>query len=241
MKPIIGLVGRLYSGDSNIICVEEVRKAITNLGGIPLLILPVDKVDINTKNSTKEVFYNNEEINDLKNILDLCDGFILPGGDTWYHLDEVIINYAIKKDIPLLGICLGMQTLSKVLSNDKRTSYDNTIRNNTYINHFEVDKKYVHKVNIKENSKLYSIIGKSEILVNSRHNYHTPLINNNYISAISEDGVVEGVEDPYKSFILGVQWHPETFFEEDINSRKILSSFISSCLKNSQKFHKKSL
>ena len=41
IKPIIGIVGRLYSGDVNIICVEEVRLAVTKFGGVSLLILPV--------------------------------------------------------------------------------------------------------------------------------------------------------------------------------------------------------
>lgn len=221
IKPIIGIVGRLYSEDANIICVEEVRLAVTKFGGIPLLILPVNKDSLSFKN-----LYSEEEIKELERVLNLCDGFILPGGDTWYQLDEVAIDYAIKYDKPLLGICLGMQALSKVLSEDKRISYDNTIKNNTSINHLEPNKDYVHSVIIDEDSKLYSIIDKKEILVNSRHSYHVPELNN-LSCARSSDGLIEGVEVKDKKFIIGVQWHPESNLDADINSKKIFKAFFS--------------
>ena len=222
IKPIIGIVGRLYSGDVNIICVEEVRLAVTKFGGVYLLILPVNKDSLSLKN-----LYSEEEIKDLERVLNLCDGFILPGGDTWYQLDEVVIDYAIKYDKPLLAICLGMQTLSKVLGGEKEKAYDNTIKNNTLINHLEPDKNYVHHVIIDEDSKLYSIIGEKKIWVNSRHSYHAPKLNDIFVCARSSDGLIEGVEVKDKKFIVGVQWHPESNLDADINSKKIFKAFFS--------------
>lgn len=230
IRSIIGIVGRLYSGESNIICVEEIRLAVTKFGGIPLLILPVDKDDLSCKN-----LYSEEDIKDLESVLSLCDGFILPGGDTWYSLDEVVIDYAIRRDKPLLAICLGMQALSKVLSGEKEKAYDNTIKNNTLINHLEPNKDYVHSVIIDKNSKLYSIIGKKEIWVNSRHSYHVPELDNTLVSARSSDGLIEGVELKDKKFIIGVQWHPESNLE-DKHSKKLFKSFFDN-FKYSQKFH----
>ena len=230
IRSIIGIVGRLYSGESNIICVEEIRIAVTKFDGIPILILPVDKEDLSYKN-----LYSEEEIKDLESVLSLCDGFILPGGDTWYSLDEVVIDYAIRRDKPLLAICLGMQALSKVLSGKKRMGYDNTIKNNTVINHLEPNKTYVHSVIIDKNSKLYSIIGDVEITVNSRHSYHVPELDNTLICARSSDGLIEGVELKDKKFIIGVQWHPESNLEDE-HSEKLFKSFFDN-FKYSQKFH----
>ena len=167
----------------------------------------------------------------------MCDGFILPGGDTWYQLDEIVIDYAIKNDKPLLGICLGMQALSKVLSGEVSIAYDNTIKNNTFINHLEINKNYAHKVIIAKDSKLFSIIGKEHIMVNPRHSFHVPLLDNNYICAKSSDGLIEGVELKDKSFIIGIQWHPETIYDIDENSRNLFKSFLNHILKTSQKFH----
>ena len=220
IKPIIGIVGRLYSGESNIICVEEVRLAVTKMRGIPLLILPVGKDYLSCK-----IVYSEEEIKDLERVLSLCDGFILPGGDTWYSLDEVVIDYAIRRDKPLLAICLGMQALSKVLSGDERIGYDNTIKNNTSINHLKPTKNYVHSVIIDKNSKLYSIIGEKEIWVNSRHSYHVPELDNNLICARSSDGLIEGVELKDKNFILGVQWHPESNLDDEYSKRLFKAFF----------------
>lgn len=230
IKPIIGIVGRLYSGESNIICVEEVRLAVTKFGSIPLLILPVDKEDLSCKN-----VYSEEEIKDLERVLSLCDGFILPGGDTWYQLDEVVIDYAIRRDKPLLAICLGMQALSKVLSGEKRIAYDNTIKNNTLINHLEPNKDYVHSVIIDKNRKLYSILGEEKITVNSRHSYHVPELDNTLVSARSSDGLIEGVELKDRKFIIGVQWHPESNLEDE-HSKKLFKAFFDN-FKYSQKFH----
>lgn len=223
-------MGRLYSGESNIICVEEVRLAVIKFGGIPLLILPVDKEEMSCKN-----LYSEDEINDLERVLSLCDGFILPGGDTWYSLDEVVIDYAIRRDKPLLAICLGMQALSKVLSGEKEIAYDNTIKNNTLINHLEPNKDYVHSVIIDKNSKLYFIIGEEKIWVNSRHSYHVPELDNTLICARSSDGLIEGVELKDKKFIIGVQWHPESNLEDE-HSKKLFKAFFDN-FKYSQKFH----
>lgn len=230
INSIIGIVGRLYSGESNVICVEEIRLAVTKMGGVPLLILPIDKEELSCKN-----LYSEEEIKDLENILSLCDGFILPGGDTWYQLDEIVIGYAIRRDKPLLAICLGMQALSKMLSREKRIGYDNTIKNDTLINHLEPNNDYVHSVIIDKNSKLYSIIGEEKIWVNSRHSYHVPELDNNLICARSSDGLIEGVELKDKKFIIGVQWHPESNLE-DKHSKKLFKSFFDN-FKYSQKFH----
>ena len=219
-------MGRLYSGDANIICVEEIRYAVTKMGGIPILILPVDKTKITDEKNDVSYFYNTQEIEDLEKILKLCDGFILPGGDTWYQLDEIVIEYAIKYDKPLLAICLGMQALSKVLNSEKKVAYDNTIKNNTSINHYLPDEDYAHEVIIDKNSKLFSIIEEEKIKVNSRHNYHVPLLRVNYISARSKDGLIEAVEIKNKKFIIGVQWHPEIIFDKDINARKIFEAFF---------------
>lgn len=225
IKPIIGIVGRLYEGEENVCCVEEVRLAVTKMGAIPLLILPVDKVRINLYKPTDIPLYTKEEILDIHKILDLCDGFILPGGNTWYQIDEEVINYALEKDKPLLAICLGMQVLSKILSGDKNIACDTTLKNDTFIAHFDPYKDYVHDVIIDKNSILYSIVGEEMISVNSRHNYHVRENTNLFVSARSFDNLIEAVEDKTKKFIVGIQWHPESILDKDLYAKKIFKAF----------------
>ena len=68
-------------------------------------------------------------------------------------------------------------------------------------------------------------MGEENIDVNSVHNDIVDFeMNDLVINAISDDGVIEGVEYPNKKFILGLQWHPE--YLRDENSEKVLSRFV---------------
>ena len=98
--------------------------------------------------------------------------------------------------------------------------------NSSNINHNSKN-KYVHSIFIKEDSLLYKIIGKKEIEVNSRHNYH---VNNiiGKVDAYSSDGYIEALEIEGKKFILGLQFHPEDMYDDD-DIKKIFDSFFKSC------------
>lgn len=85
----------------------------------------------------------------------------------------------------------------------------------------------VHEVNIRKDSFLYSILGKEKIGVNSYHHQAVKDLSPEFAnSAISEDGIVEGIEMPSKRFIVGVQWHPELTYLSDENSQKLIKAFV---------------
>lgn len=141
----------------------------------------------------------------IYNIIDTCQGIIFPGGDDIIKKDIEILNYLYKNDIPTLGICLGMQEMS-VLMNGIIIDH---IDESHYTNNLEA-----HEVLIDKTSKLYKIIGKNKIMVNSRH--HSIIIKTDLnISAYSNDNIIEAVEDPTKKFFIGVQWHPESLETEE--------------------------
>lgn len=208
MKPIIGVVYRLNEDENNLYVNNTLINCIIAHQAIPFLILPTSN------------------FNDLDEILKKCDGIILPGGTKWDKDDEYICKYAIENDVPLLGICAGMQVLAKILNNGKIDGVDNTILNNTFINHKSKD-NYAHDVRILKNTKLYEIIKKDKIKVNSRHSYHVP---DSYIkSAIADDNIIEAVEYSENKFTLGIQWHPESMISYDEDARKIFDEFIKNC------------
>lgn len=151
-------------------------------------------------------------VKNLKEAISLCSGFILQGGDNYSSRDLEIVKYLYDNDIPTLGICLGMQMMGKVL---KGKFYK-------VKNHLSSD-LYVHDVNILENTKLYEILNKKTIMINSRHKEAIKEIK---YSAISSDNVIEAIEDKDKKFFLGVQWHPESIL--DNNSKKIFKAFFKS-------------
>lgn len=230
MEPIIGIVGRADNeklGYNVICCFESVRKSIIKNGGIPILILPPQYVEYDELSPKDVNILTNEEKEKLMKEIDLCDGILIPGTSKLYEYDKFIYKYVKDKDIPILGICGGMQLMAIADKNvDEIKSI--IVPNNTDINHQEKDKEYVHEVEIVKDSILGKIIGKTKIKVNSRHKFHIEKTNLK-ISAYSIDGLIEALEVPNKKFILGVQWHPECMIEYDNDSNKIIKYFIDKC------------
>lgn len=150
----------------------------------------------------------------IKKIVKDCHGIILSGGSDFHENDFKLVEYLYKNDIPTLGICLGMQSMAEYFNNKQEIEVKNHYSKN----------EYAHLVRIKKDSLLYHIIGKEEIMVNSRHS-SAILFTRLSINAKSEDGIIEGIEDTTKKFFLGVQWHPESL--SDNNSYLIFKYFKS--------------
>lgn len=234
MKPMIGVIGRpdMASDDDKVICIwEGTRRAIVKKGGIPFLILPTQDVEYESLRPKDTPKLTEEEKNELKRLVDMCDGLLLPGGYKWYEFDEFIYNYALEKNMPILGICAGMQMMCKIDQNKNNICKDAIVGNDTAIDHHQRDKEYVHNVSIIDHTILSKILGEKEIKVNSKHNYHVSRTTNLKVSAYSEDGLIEAVEYDDKDFVIGVQWHPETMLDYDENANKILDEFINKCRK----------
>lgn len=222
MKPIIGIVARPNTSNTprSIFYInKEINDAIIRNGGTSIVILPPVLEELIGKNIDNTLQLTEEQFEEIKRIIDMCDGIICPGGNDFYDYDLRIIEYCHKINKPLLGICLGMQTMS-CLFNGKMKDFNN-------LNH-KSEEKYVHKVKIDKNSKLYNILKKEYVEVNSRHKSYIGNTNLD-VSGISDDNIIEAVEDKNKKFFIGVQWHPESMIEYDINENNIFSNFINSC------------
>ena len=76
---------------------------------------------------------------------------------------------------------------------------------------------------------LYHILKKEQMGVNSYHHQAVKTLSPDFQkTAISEDGLIEGIYMPSRKFIMGVQWHPEFSYDVDENSRKIIHAFVRS-------------
>lgn len=168
-------------------------------------------------------FKNNEydELERVEELINSCNGIILPGGANAYEIDLKIAKYLYEENIPTLGICLGMQILALAFNGDIEILKDNR---------HQSKEEYVHEIKLKTNSKLANILKKNKILVNSRHNEHITTSDLN-ITAIAPDLTIEAVEDPNKKFFIGVQWHPESL-ANDIYSKRLFDAFMTSLENN---------
>lgn len=229
MKPLIGIVSRPHRDDDGgceLGIMDTYRNAVVKNGGNAICILPTQYFIYEENSPYHTPKMTNDEIEMLKNQLSLCSGIVMPGGSKWYEYDEIICKYCLENDIPILGICMGEQIMGNVILNNQEISGDKTIKNDSKINHMQPSKNYVHTVKINENSKLFQIIGNTEIKVNSRHNYHIESKEAFNVVATAPDGIIEAIEYPNKRFAIGLQWHPESLIEFDDNANKIFKIFI---------------
>lgn len=164
-----------------------------------------------------ECNYNNH-YEDLLGMLSSVDGVLLTGGDDASVMGLFIINYCVKNNKRLLGICLGMQEMCVYSSNDKIISIGD-------LRHSVEEEKYVHDVLLDADSKLSSIYGDTKIKVNSHHKQ--TLERSNYFKAVgySDDGLIEAIEGE-GDFQIGVQWHPERMLDFDEGSVKLFKAFL---------------
>ena len=186
--------------------------AVSSAGGFPIM-LPFDESVIDET-------------------LDLIDGLIVPGGD-WdidpvffgqkIMSDKVVINNrrtaydmklmqkALERDMPVLGICYGMQLMNVIAGGSLIQDLPSFRR--TDINHEQPHPKNAlwHDIDIVRGTKLWEIGGRIGFAkVNSTHHQAVDQIGKNIIvSANARDGIIEAIESTIHRFAIGVEWHPE--------------------------------
>ncbi len=113
-------------------------------------------------------------------------------------LERRLLRQALEQDLPVLGICRGMQL------------FNVTHRGGTLTQHIEGHRVPLHDVTIAEGTKLATIFGAGKRSVNSRHHQVVGRLGEGLIvSARAADGVTEAIERPDRKFAVAVQWHPE--------------------------------
>ena len=161
----------------------------------------------------------------LDDYLDLCDGYLWPGGIKVWTDFFIIIKDAIENKKPLLGICLGFQALGiyfNYLEEQEKNSNlnfdeikkiliekghylkkldDDSLHNHIVTKDIETQINAKHTINIEKGTIFQNIMGKDKIDVISLHRFVLPYISSKVtISAYSNDNVIEAIE--YTKIIL---------------------------------------
>jgi putative glutamine amidotransferase len=191
----------------------------------------------------------------LDNFLDIhkCDGILLTGGEDVhpkfynkmeylplcheYDMDErrdefelKVIDYIQKNQLPLLGICRGLQITNVYFGGTLIPDIPTSGRpDHSKLN----DKDRYHNVNINLRSELFDIVENESGEVNSAHHQSADSIGSGLkVSATSPDGIIEALEREHpdgKSFLMLVQWHPERMIDQESPfTKNIKQAFLKS-------------
>jgi putative glutamine amidotransferase len=126
------------------------------------------------------------------------------------EFELAILNGALKKDLPVLGICGGQQLLNVVLGGTLIQHIPDEVAEPLAHEQPNPRTEPGHDVKILAGTKLAAIVGAAHIPVNSAHHQAVKAVAPGIVvDAIAADGVIEGIEDPRRRFCIGVQWHPE--------------------------------
>jgi len=169
-------------------------------------------------------------------VLDRVDGILLTGGldvdpafygETPHPTTEAaperdrfelpLSKTAVERDVPVLAICRGVQVLNVAAGGTLVQDIPSTVASDLP-HSIDVPKDTIaHDVRVSRGTRLAQALGPATPLdacaVNSRHHQSVGNVAPHFVvSAVSSDGIIEGIERPASSFCVGVQWHPENFW-----------------------------
>lgn len=224
MKPLIGIVAKpsLVTDMWHYMeIVDDIRYVLIKNGALVVGVLPTEeKIVFKNDEEPDSYILTDNEKSDLEMTLSKLDGVILEGGLVSNRYEEEIARICIEKDIPLLGICSGFNNLIRALGGKVH------IDSSTFHNQF--GSKIAHEIEIKQNSKLFGILKKTKVNVNSIHTCiatEDEIKEYKVVAKCPNDNTVEAIELENKRFVMGIKWHPELM--ESMNS--IFEEFVRKC------------
>jgi putative glutamine amidotransferase len=233
-----------------IVTLEDENDSLTNprpveaANGLPVLIPYFDRAET------------------IESLLDLIGGLILAGGrdvdPSYYHepphpkLKEIeplrdsvelqMIQKALERDMPILGICRGIQTINVAAGGtlfQDTSSFVSTDIEHSNAWELALDPKNSqshHPIEIDTSSRLFGIFGEKSVVVNSYHHQSVKDVAPGFkVVARAPDGIVEGMESLNHSFVLGVQCHAELLCDKDLRWLSLYQAFV----KASEEYYEK--
>lgn len=190
---------------------ENYAQAIQEVGGVPLFLPYADP--------------------HIDQYLDMLDGLVLSGGDsdvnpTLYgcqdhhplvilkenrtHFEMALVKEALNRDLPILGICRGVQLLNVALGGTLHQHLPDDVPGCLAHKQKQPNHQPSHAIHITPGTRLFDLLGVDSIDVNSTHHQAVDKTSPHAtVNAKAPDGIIEGIEVLEHRFCLGVQWHPE--------------------------------
>lgn len=124
--------------------------------------------------------------------------------------EYAVTRGAIEADKSVLGICGGQQLMNVVLGGTLIQHIPDEVRNPLPHEQPNPRTEAGHNVKIVAGTLLHRVVKELELPVNSAHHQAVKDVGKGIVvNAVAPDGVIEGIEDPRRRFVIGVEWHPE--------------------------------
>ena len=254
-KPVIGITANYADGEARLS--ERYYKAVAAAGGVPVIIPPLAGKD------------------EIINTLDRIDGLLLTGGGDVNPLwvgeepsprlhsinrerdkaELMTVRLAYNRQMPILGICRGIQVLAAALGGEVEQDIDEGFSTgrlkpadgeegrHALLKHSQdADRSEpTHTVEITKYSTLYALYYKERMAVNSMHHQAVRSCGRRFnVAATAPDGVIEAMESAEFKPVMGVQWHPEWLGDDGQPLFKWLVGEAQTFI-NAKKIHRRTL
>ncbi len=234
MRPMIGIpshalvraeTGRpIYANNRSYV------HAVESGGGLPILIPMINELTV------------------LTALLSRLDGLLLPGGidlhpsrygeevhplteEADHELDEfeiTLASWAFQQDIPVLGICRGMQLINVVLGGSLYQDIDDQYPDSLGHTHRHLPRGHLaHHIIVEPGSRMETILGAQEVMVNSLHHQAIKDPGKGVrITGRAPDGIPELLEVSGYRFVMAAQSHPEEIYSIEPAFKRLFSAFV---------------
>ena len=137
-----------------------------------------------------------------------------------------LVMAARKLDLPVLGICGGMQLMNVALGGTLVQDIGEQVAG-ALPHRKGLATETCHPVTVERRSRLHAVLGRGTVQVNSSHHQAVKAVPRGLaVSAVAPDGVIEALEDRSRRFFIGVQWHPEYLYRRHRVHRALFEAFV---------------
>lgn len=233
-KPVIGLSSSYNYDSGSMNLNSEYYKAIIKAGGIPVVIPPVEEMEL------------------LDELIEKFDGILLTGGPDLDarrfgeqnmpfngsisperdNAEIYLAKRAVEYNKPILGICRGVQVINVALGGTLYQDIASQVTERKVMKHSQEAPRWypVHDIHIKNDTRALKWFGKSVSEVNSFHHQAVKDLAPGFkVAAYADDGIIEAIECDDLDFAAGVQWHPEHMWRQRPEILNMFTDFVECC------------